>query len=34
MTFIQYDLNTIGSKDHNLRKVDSMIPFSEIVKDF
>jgi len=34
MTFIQYDLNAIVSKDHDLRKVDSMIPFSEIVKDF
>lgn len=34
MTFIQYDLNKIVSREHELRKVASMIPFSEIVKDF
>jgi hypothetical protein len=34
MTFIQYDLNEIVSKDHELRKIDEMIPFSEIIKSF
>lgn len=34
MTFIQYDLNEIVSSNHELRKIESMIPFSEIVKTF
>ncbi len=34
MTFIQYDLNEIVGKDHELRKVESMIPFTEIVRSF
>jgi transposase, IS5 family len=34
MTFIQYDLNEIVSEDHDLRKVESLIPFSEIIKSF
>ncbi|MBK9499322.1 MAG: transposase [Leptospiraceae bacterium] len=34
MTFIQYDLNEIVGKDHDLRKVEAMIPFGEIIKGF
>lgn len=34
MTFIKYDLNELVSKDHELRKIDSLIPFSEIVNEF
>lgn len=34
MTFIQYDLNEIVSKDHELRKIEALIPFSEIIKRF
>lgn len=34
MTFIQYDLNEIVSSGHELRKIATMIPFSEIVKTF
>jgi IS5 family transposase len=34
MTFIQYDLNKIVSKNNELRKVKELISFSEILKHF
>jgi transposase, IS5 family len=34
MTFIKYDLNELVSKDHDLRKIDSLIPFGEIMNEF